>query len=140
MSGAKGVLINMTTGPDVMMSELQDAATMIQREADEEGNVIWGWVVDPNAGEEFRVTVIATGIGAVEEASQRDNLEVIGREYISERQVAVGGGGSAPAREAMDLPYGLQDDYPSSGDSYQSGGKIDQNDLDIPTFARRAAD
>lgn len=140
MSGAKGVLINMTTGPDVMMSELQDAATMIQREADEEGNVIWGWVVDPNAGEEFRVTVIATGIGAVEEASQRDNLEVIGREYITERQVAVGGGGSAPARETMDMPYGLQDDYPSSGDSYQSGGKIDQNDLDIPTFARRAAD
>lgn len=61
--GARGVLINVTAGPDVTLQEINEAAELIHAEAHEDANIIWGMVIDPTMKEEVRVTVIATGFG-----------------------------------------------------------------------------
>lgn len=61
--GAKGVLINVTGGPSLTLHEVNEAATLIQEEADEEANIIFGAVIDEGMGEDLSITVIATGFG-----------------------------------------------------------------------------
>ncbi len=65
--GARGVLINITGGPDLALYEVNEAATMIQEEAHEDANIIFGAVIDDRMKEEIRITVIATGFGEKEE-------------------------------------------------------------------------
>jgi cell division protein FtsZ len=67
IEGAKGLLINITGGENMTLSEINEATTLIQKEAHEDANVIWGMVVDKAMKEEIRVTVIATGFGKKEE-------------------------------------------------------------------------
>lgn len=64
--GAKGVLINVTGGPSLTLHEVNEAATLIQDEADEEANIIFGAVIDESMGEDLSITVIATGFGKAE--------------------------------------------------------------------------
>ena len=59
--GARGVLINIPASPDVTLQEVNEAAELIQAEAHEDANIIWGMVIDPDLQDEVRVTVIATG-------------------------------------------------------------------------------
>jgi cell division protein FtsZ len=59
--GARGVLINITGGPDLGVHEINEAASMIQEEADDDANIIFGAVIDENLTDEIRITVIATG-------------------------------------------------------------------------------
>ncbi|HEY5599764.1 MAG TPA: cell division protein FtsZ [Candidatus Manganitrophaceae bacterium] len=61
--GAKGVLINVTGGVDLSLYEVNEAATMIQEEAHEDANIIFGAVIDEKIKDELRITVIATGFG-----------------------------------------------------------------------------
>jgi cell division protein FtsZ len=61
IEGAKGVLINVTGGPDMTLFEVHEAASIIQEAADEEANIIFGTVIDPRMKDEVKVTVIATG-------------------------------------------------------------------------------
>src|SRR5437867_9658128 len=63
IQGARGVLINITGGPDLSLHEVNEAATLIQEEADDEANIIFGAVIDESMGDEVRITVIATGFG-----------------------------------------------------------------------------
>jgi len=69
IEGARGVLINITGGQNMTLSEINEATTLIQKEAHEEANIIWGMVIDQGMQEDLRVTVIATGFGKVEEKS-----------------------------------------------------------------------
>jgi cell division protein FtsZ len=69
IEGARGLLINITGGKNMTLSEINEATTLIQKEAHEEANIIWGMVIDETMSEEIRVTVIATGFGKVEEKS-----------------------------------------------------------------------
>ncbi|OGP84824.1 MAG: cell division protein FtsZ [Deltaproteobacteria bacterium RBG_13_65_10] len=62
VSGARGILINITGGTDLTLHEINEAATLIQEEAHEEANIIFGSVINPEMTEEVRVTVIATGL------------------------------------------------------------------------------
>jgi cell division protein FtsZ len=64
IEGAKGVLINITGGPDMTLFEVHEAASIIQEAADEEANIIFGTVIDPGMKDEVKVTVIATGFDA----------------------------------------------------------------------------
>lgn len=68
--GAKGVLINVTGGPSLTLHEVNEAATLIQEEADEEANIIFGAVIDEGMGEDLSITVIATGFGESESSLQ----------------------------------------------------------------------
>lgn len=61
ITGATGILLNITGGPNLTLFEVNEAAKLIQEEADMEANIIFGAVIDPNLGESVRVTVIATG-------------------------------------------------------------------------------
>jgi cell division protein FtsZ len=61
--GARGVLINITGGPDMSLYEVNEAASLIQEEAHEGANIIFGAVIDEKVKDEIQVTVIATGFG-----------------------------------------------------------------------------
>ena len=67
IQGARGVLINITGGPDLCLHEVNEAASMIQEEAHEDANIIFGAVIDESLTDEIRITVIATGFGEVKE-------------------------------------------------------------------------
>jgi cell division protein FtsZ len=59
--GATGILVNITGGPDLTLSEVTEACTLIQEAADPDANIIFGSVIEPNMADEVRLTVIATG-------------------------------------------------------------------------------
>jgi cell division protein FtsZ len=62
IEGARGILINITGGPNISLDEIQAAASLIHDNAHEEANIILGAVIDPEMEEKIRVTVIATGL------------------------------------------------------------------------------
>ncbi|MGH7280129.1 MAG: cell division protein FtsZ, partial [Polyangiaceae bacterium] len=66
VEGATGVLINVVGGPDLKMREIQEAASLVQEQAHEDANIIFGASIDESLGENVKVTVIATGFDAVE--------------------------------------------------------------------------
>ncbi len=61
ISGAQGVLVNITGGPDLTLMEVDEATSIIFEEAGDDANIIFGAVIDPRMADEIRVTVIATG-------------------------------------------------------------------------------
>src|SRR6476620_7016222 len=63
VNGARGVIINVTGGPDLSLIEVSEASTIVQEAADEEANIIFGAVVDPALKGKVKITVIATGFG-----------------------------------------------------------------------------
>ncbi|MGO9535124.1 MAG: cell division protein FtsZ [Syntrophobacteraceae bacterium] len=65
--GARAALINISAGPDLGMHEFEEALSIIQKEVTDEANIILGMVIDEKMQDEIRVTVIATGIGKIEQ-------------------------------------------------------------------------
>ncbi|PWT84809.1 MAG: cell division protein FtsZ [Blastocatellia bacterium] len=61
VNGARGVIINVTGGPDLSLVEVSEASSIIQEAADEDANIIFGAVVDPTLTGTVKITVIATG-------------------------------------------------------------------------------
>lgn len=150
MSGARGVLINITGSSTMSLSEISDAVSIIQNEAHEDANIIFGAVIDEEMGEAVNVTVIATGFGKSESQSKPEQsastairpvappAEVSGPEKPVARTVVPGQpqGAHVPAfirrsqREKNSRHLGLVDDYAVDN----------EEDLDIPTFLRKHAD
>lgn len=64
--GATGILINITGGPDLGIHEVNEACSLVEEAAHEDANIIFGSVVDPNIGDDVRITVIATGFDQAE--------------------------------------------------------------------------
>jgi cell division protein FtsZ len=69
IKGAKAALINVTGGPNLPLGEVEDAIGMIEGEADDNADIIWGNVIKPEMRDEIMVTVIATGFDSVAHAS-----------------------------------------------------------------------
>jgi len=86
MSGARGVLINITGGYDMTLFEVDEAANRIRKEVDEDANIIFGSSIDESMNGRLRVSVVATGIDARE-----------AREAERPKLVAVGGGAAVHA-------------------------------------------
>jgi cell division protein FtsZ len=63
VTGARGVIINVTGGSDLSLVEVSEASSIVQEAADEEANIIFGAVVDPTLNGKVKITVIATGFG-----------------------------------------------------------------------------
>jgi cell division protein FtsZ len=63
IEGAQGILINITGGTDMLLSEIDEAATFITEKADRNANIIFGAVTDESIHDEMIITVIATGFG-----------------------------------------------------------------------------
>ena len=74
VEGATGVLINIVGGPDLKMKEIQEAASLVQEQAHEDANIIFGASIDESLGENVKVTVIATGFDAVQRAAEHESL------------------------------------------------------------------
>src|SRR5450631_996673 len=65
VNGSRGVIINVTGGPDLSLVEVSEASSIVQEAADEDANIIFGAVVDPALTGRVKITVIATGFGQV---------------------------------------------------------------------------
>jgi cell division protein FtsZ len=63
VNGSRGVIINVTGGPDLSLVEVSEASSIVQEAADEDANIIFGAVVDPTLTGKVKITVIATGFG-----------------------------------------------------------------------------
>jgi cell division protein FtsZ len=77
ISGAKGVLVNITGGSDLSLTDVNDATSIIYDAAGEDANIFFGAVIDPSYQGEIQVTVIATGIGESAYADHRPEREVV---------------------------------------------------------------
>ncbi len=64
ITGARGIIINVTVSPDIGLEEVEFAANLISKEANPEANIIWGAAFDPALEDEMKVTVVATGFDA----------------------------------------------------------------------------
>jgi len=99
--GATSVLINITGNANLTMYEIHEASSLIQEEAHEDVEVIWGWVVDESMEDEARVTVIATGFEKSRAGLQRPAIERVVGEKVAR--------GSASGRRAssskLHTPY-----------------------------------
>ena len=136
--GALGVLINITGGMDLAIDEVHQISTIIQEEAGDEAEIIFGAVHDPELEGQIRVTVIATGFDDVirpdfgkqapAQLPQRNvqpNRQQVPQQ--AQQQVAAGGGGSA---SVVPLPR-----PPERIVTRQQIGEVD-----VPTFIRRQMD
>jgi cell division protein FtsZ len=85
ISGAKAALINVTGGPHMPLGEIEDAIGMIEAEADENADIIWGSVIREDMHDEIMVTVIATGFDSAIQSMQP-------RPLAYETQAVVNGG------------------------------------------------
>jgi cell division protein FtsZ len=97
--GAKGVLINITGSTDLALHEVNDASTLIQEEAHEDANIIFGAVIDESMGDEIRITVIATGFGPA--AAMRASAPARATAPAMKAGGAVAAPAAAPAKQAV---------------------------------------
>lgn len=127
LSGAKGILVNITAGLDMTIGEFEEVGNTVKSFASDNATVVVGTVVDPEMSGEMRVTVVATGLGDVNEkpvqlvqSNKKPDgsldIEQLERPAILRKQAAAGGGQAAVAR-SEDMDY-----------------------LEIPAFLRRQAD
>src|SRR5260370_580422 len=79
MKGARGVLINITGGTDMTLFEVDEAANRIREEVDPDANIIFGSTFDEKLAGRMRISVVATGIEAVELAQDQGRLGLVAR-------------------------------------------------------------
>jgi len=125
MEGARGVLFNITGGPDLTLAEINEAAEIINKAADPDANIIFGTVTDPAMGNEVKITLIATGFDQAEPG-------------YGQRRDFGGGRGPRPPRLPPEDPQPLRPsrlggsgfaDDPSPFDD-------DETEIDVPPFLR----
>jgi len=139
--GARGVLINVTASPDVTLQEVNEAAELIHAEADDNANIIWGMVIDPEAQDRVRVTVIATGFGIPAE----DGIEITKGGMFTGNRNGVRSPLSASA-EVAKTPLLRSGKDNTSADVIRLkkmpvlSSAEDEEKYEIPTFLRKQAD
>ena len=141
ISGAKGVLMNITSNSDLTMEEMTEASDRIYNEVGKDAEIIWGTAVEDSIGDEIRVTVIATGIDSGPEARAEIKSELRGKV----RDITID-----DLNDAVDYdePTFIRRKHAvgeSSGAIYRGYKGIvidnaDLSDLDVPTFLRKKAD
>ncbi|MEE8333212.1 MAG: cell division protein FtsZ [Alphaproteobacteria bacterium] len=94
MRGARGVLINITGGPDMTLFEVDEAANRIGEEVDSEANIIFGSALDPSLEGRIRVSVVATGIDVDASVQPRPVLKVYSSDAVA---TGTHGGSHTPA-------------------------------------------
>lgn len=121
IDGARGILFNVTGGPDLTLFEVNQAAAIIKETAHPDVNLIFGAVVDPNMGDEIRITVIATGF-------ERTGMPRRALETPTSRSEP------APVRKPESGEQAQQSN-PNKSTEFQPR-TFNTEDLDIPTFLR----
>ncbi|HPM28022.1 MAG TPA: cell division protein FtsZ [bacterium] len=142
IDGARGILFNITGGPDLGMYEIDEAAKAITEAADPDANIIFGSIVDEAMSGEVKITVIATGFhtdesGVVEERAsriQRPTLSASGYNQMPQRQ-AVDTFASGFSRTT--LPSAQPNPTPASRPPLENEEEAQEDEIDIPTFIRK---
>src|SRR6266480_2054795 len=117
IKGARGVLINITGGHDLTLAEVNEAASIVREEADEDANIIFGHVIDETMADAMKITVIATGFRhEVATAAVPSNVQM-------------------PLTTAPRYAPRSPDEFPAPQQSPRRN-----DDLDVPTFIRKKAD
>ncbi len=137
ISGAAGVLINITGGMDLTIDEVTTIASIIQEAAGDDAEIIFGAVHDPTLEGEVRVTAIATGLEAEAEPPARDN--VIRGNFAPRPMVAPAAAAAAAAPAAPRTPV-IAEAMPFPRQPERAIMRQQLADLDIPTFIRRQMD
>lgn len=126
LSGAKGILVNITAGMDLSIGEFDEVGGTIKQFASENATVVVGTVIDPELSGEMRVTIVATGLG---QPSQRSD-------DISRVKLVQNAVGNVDYKE-LERPTVMRNQSPkASADPVEN----DPDYLDIPAFLRRQAD
>ncbi len=110
MKGAKGVLINITGGPDMTLFEVDEAANRIREEVDPDANIIFGSTFDETLEGKMRISVVATGIDAAMLTQARPQISLVSnRENAAAPALreASGGGYTQPALTQNAAPPAL---------------------------------
>jgi cell division protein FtsZ len=119
IDGAQGILFNITSGPNLSLFEVNEAAEIIKQKAHPDANIIFGAVIDENLEDELRITLIATGF----EAAQRQPY-VTGKPRLADpKTIAFPRPKIKVANEGSDRP--------------RPEPVYDPEDLEIPTFLRK---
>jgi len=137
MSGARGVLVNITSSSQLKLKELEEVMECVQFAA-EEATVIVGSVFDENMGEELRVTVVATGLGAPRTVKQKPEVVYRGEETYQrtgthDEPIA----NSGVNYTELDTPAVMRRGRRETIDAMEKSG---MDTLDIPSFLRKQAD
>jgi len=125
ISGARGILVNVTGGLDMSIGEFEDVGNTIKELASEDATVVVGTVIDPEMQDSIRVTIVATGLG--EEKQKKNSYKVIKT-------------GTGPARfEELETPTVIRHRREDRSAGLESvHGNLEY--LDIPAFLRKQAD
>ncbi|MEM7332631.1 MAG: cell division protein FtsZ [Chloroflexota bacterium] len=132
IDGAQGILFNVTGGSSLSLYDVNQAAAIIRETAHPDANMIFGAVVDPNMGDEIRITVIATGFERG--VSRRHMVQPVSRPQrteVEEKRTRESVEVSAEQRPTRQVPA---KDRP---DSETVQPKFSPNNLEIPAFLRR---
>lgn len=126
LSGAKGILVNITAGLDMSLGEFEDVGDTIREFAREDATVVVGMVIDPALTGEMRVTIVATGLGhsVPDEGPSKPEL--------------VQDPGARPDYRELDRPTVIRKQ--AAQQAPQETDRRDPDYLDIPAFLRRQAD
>ncbi len=137
IQGAKGLLINITSGQDITMDEIHEASTLIQSAAHEDANIIWGVVIDENMHEQMAITVVATGFSSKPVVLSSTTEEPV-IQHTREKQTATVIDYNRPAfmrkkelggeKEVVRLGMVVDDSI------------LDEDTYNVPTFLRKKAD
>jgi cell division protein FtsZ len=139
LSGAQGILVNVTAGMDLSIGEFQEVGNVIKQFASDDATVVVGTVIDPEMASQIRVTVVATGLGkpvvarvAPQQAAVAHHAPPLTMRVIRHKSPM------APTDYAM-LDKPTVQRQRAVGDGLRA--EVDSEDLlDIPAFLRRQAD
>src|SRR5215469_2647843 len=150
IKGARGLLINVTGGPDMSLYEVNEAASLIQEEAHEDANIIFGAVIDEKISDEIHVTVIATGFGELDKTLGRYSpsgapittaISAAATRPVNASESIVPAARPVaevpPPVAATPAPSAQVKPFPSSRPVRRMGLIVDDSTLDIPAFRRR---
>ncbi len=132
LKGAKGILVNITAGENISLGEYAAVLEEIQDMASEDATHVAGLIINPEMGEELRVSVVATGLRVFEEIEKAHIL-------TKEVQKKVAGDGPIDYTD-FDKPTIMRNQVIQGGVEGEAPGGKDLEYLDIPAFLRRQAD
>jgi cell division protein FtsZ len=137
LTGSRGILVNVTSGPSITMGEFTEVGNIVRGIAADDANVIIGMVSAPDMGDDLRVTVVATGIGAPAAAAKPPVVERdANHSFFNSRPTAAPGGGQATSQSQPNVgraAHNLGNQAASQGDAYAQ-----HNDQQVVTPNLRA--
>lgn len=133
LTGAKGILLNISGGINLSLHEIHEAANVIYEQADEDANIILGSVIDPAMNDEVIVTVVATGCQSPEQQKEEKTAQTEQKTYDQKLSPTIEL--KAPTTNSPIQPS-VRIEKEVITKPISSEISIDLNDIDVPTFLR----